>query len=260
MFRRFLILQILVLGGLSTVFLLPPTPDIQPSAVIVDSLERPDLPSLMIMSGWTGGPKVKPTEKELSSLADDTNFARRNYTRRLLSANGDAEAAQSLQASIVLSGKDINNSLHRPERCLPSQGLNIESSTVMSVPLRGGKTFNLTKLHCSATDKGSPERKGSGQSYVHLNYYWFVGRDSLKHTHYGRTLKDMRDRLIEGYDQRWAYVTLSLNLLSGQYQDETGKIVNQKAPTEEEADRLVTEFAAELMPEIIRLNDIKDWD
>ena len=28
----------------------------------------------------------------------------------------------AVQASIVLSGHDLNDSIHRPERCLPAQG------------------------------------------------------------------------------------------------------------------------------------------
>lgn len=258
MFKRLLILQILVLAGLSSVFFLPHS-SLQPSAILLDSLQHPDLPNQLIMAGWTAGPKIKPAEKELGALADDTNFARRNFYRQVTGDDGRS-GLQTLQASIVLSGKDLNNSIHRPERCLPAQGMNIESSTVQRIPLKNGKSLTLTKLHCSATDKASPDHPGSGKPYVYLNYYWFVGHDSFKHTHYGRTLKDMKDRLLGGYDQRWAYITVSLSLLSGQYQDETGRQVTLNAPTEAEADRMVAEFTAELAPEIIRLNDIKEWD
>lgn len=253
MFRRLLILQILALGGLGSVFLLPKAPHMQSSAIITDSQDHPDLPSVMVTTGWTAGPRLKPAEKELAALADDTNFARRDYTRQ---APGEMNpnVMETLQASIVLSGKDLNNSLHRPERCLPAQGLNIQSSTEMPVALKGGKTIKLTKLHCTATDKRT------GNPYVYLNYYWFVGHDSFKNTHYGRTLKDMKDRLFQGYDQRWGYITVSLNLVTGQFQDDMGRIRVMKSPDEAGADRMVAEFVAELAPEIVRLQDIKDWD
>lgn len=253
MFRRLLILQLLALGGLSSVFLLPKVPDLQSSAIVTDSQDHPDLPGILVSTGWTAGPRIKPAEKELQALADDTNFARRDYTRQV-AGEMNPNILETLQASIVLSGKDLNNSLHRPERCLPAQGLNIQSSTEMPVPLPGGNSFKLTKLHCTATDKRT------GNSYVYLNYYWFVGHDSFKNTHYGRTLKDMKDRLLQGYDQRWAYITVSLNLVTGQFQDETGRVRVMKAPDEAGADRMVTDFIRELAPEIVRLKDIKDWD
>lgn len=253
MVRRLLILQLLLLGGLGSVFLLPKAPPMQASALVVNAQDHPDLPNQLIMSGWSGGNRIKPAEKELAALADDTNFARRNYFRPV-PGSLDRSLTQTLQASIVLSGKDLNNSIHRPERCLPAQGMNIESGTLMKVPLRSGKALTLKKLHCSATDAAT------GTPYVYLNYYWFVGHDSLQYSHYGRTLKDMKDRLIQGYDQRWAYITVSLSLISVPGVNEMGQRVNMVAPTEEEADRLVSEFVSELAPEIIQLDTIREWD
>jgi hypothetical protein len=37
--------------------------------------------------------------------------------------------------SIVLSGHDLDNSIHRPERCLPAQGWTIVDSTSLSLPV-----------------------------------------------------------------------------------------------------------------------------
>ena len=48
----------------------------------------------------------------------------------------------------------------------------------------------------------------------HVFYYWFVGSHSLTAGHYDRTFIDMKDRLLGGFDQRWAYV-----LLGGQITD-----------------------------------------
>lgn len=247
MFKRLLLLQLLIAGGLSAVFLLPKAPPLQPSAV---SLE---LPNLLILSGWTGGPKMEPTEKELKALAMDTDFSRRNYYR---SAGLDTPpgSREMLQASIVLSGKDLNNSLHRPERCLPAQGLNLISSSEMPVKLKDGRTITLTRLKCSATD---PSTRAS---YTHLNYYWFVGHDSVKHTHYGRTLKDMRDRLFEGYDQRWAYITVSSNLIQAGMEDDSGQRFWTAKLSEDQTDQNVVEFVAELAPAIINLPSVRTID
>ncbi|MES2469684.1 MAG: exosortase-associated EpsI family protein [Verrucomicrobiota bacterium] len=246
MLNRLILLQVLIAGGLSLVFLLPKSPPLQPSAV---SLE---LPNVMILSGWTAGPKIDPSERELLVLAKDTNFARRVY-RRNAGMDAPAGAREELQASIVLSGKDLNNSVHRPERCLPAQGLNLVSSTEIPVKLKGGQQITLTRLLCTGNHPGTQT------TYTHLNYYWFVGHDSVKNTHYGRTLKDMRDRLMEGYDQRWAYITISSNLVSIPLRDEDGQEYFTARLSEEETDRNVAEFVSELAPEIIDLKAVKSW-
>lgn len=247
MLNRLIVLQLLIAGGLSLVFLLPKTPPLHQSAVSLT------LPNVLILSGWAAGPKLEPSEKELKALAQDTDFSRRNYYRSA-SMEAPPGSREMLQTSIVMSGKDLNNSVHRPERCLPAQGLNLVSSTELPVKLKGGRTITLTRLKCTANDSS---RK---TSYTHLNYYWFVGHDSVKHTHYGRTLKDMRDRLMEGYDQRWAYITISSNLVKSVQQDETGHEFLSTSLSEEETDRNVVEFVAELAPEIIDLKAIRTID
>lgn len=246
MFKRLLILQVLLTGGLSLIFLLPKAPPLQDSAVSLN------LPNILVVSGWAAGPKIEPSEKELKTLSQDTDFSRRNYYRAAGSEQ-PAGSRESMQASIVMSGKDLNNSLHRPERCLPAQGLNLISSTEMPVKLKTGQTVVITRLKCTAND-------AANKSYTHMNYYWFVGHDSIKHTHYGRTLKDMRDRLMEGYDQRWAYITVSTNLVRAVMRDESGHEYLNVALSEEETDRNVAEFISELGPEIINLRAVKSID
>lgn len=246
MFKRLLVLQLLLTGGLSLIFLLPKAPPLQDSAVSLN------LPNILVLSGWTAGPKIEPSEKELQTLSQDTDFSRRNYYRTA-GPDQPAGSRESMQASIVMSGKDLNNSLHRPERCLPAQGLNLISSTEVPVTLKTGQTVYITRLKCSGND-------AANRSYTHMNYYWFVGHDSIKHTHYGRTLKDMRDRLMEGYDQRWAYITVSTNLVRAVMKDEAGQDYLNVALTEEETDRNVVEFVSELGPEIIHLAAVKTID
>lgn len=247
MFRRLLILQFLIAGGLSLVFLLPKSPPLQESAV---SLQ---LPNLLVPSGWAAGPKITPSERELLVLAQDTNFSRRNYYRQA-GFEAPAHSREVLQTSIVLSGKDLNNSLHRPERCLPAQGFNVVSSSELPVTLRNGQRVVLTRLKCTGTESNST------RTFTHLNYYWFVGKDSLQHTHYGRTLKDMKDRLIGGYDQRWAYITISSNLIKAWAEDENGQRYLTHQLSEEETDRNVVEFVSELAPLIVDLEKITHWE
>lgn len=247
MLKRLIILQVLLVAGLGSVFLLPKSPPLQESAVSMQ------LPNVLIVSGWGAEKNIEPSAKEIGALAKDTEFARRNYYR---SAGMDAlpGSREMLQASIVLSGKDINNSLHRPERCLPAQGLNLISSSEVPVKLRNGKTLVLTRLKCQGNDE-------TGKNpYTHLNYYCFIGHDSAKHTHYGRTLQDMKDRLVGGYDQRWAYITVSSNLVQARMRDENNNEFISSQLTEEQTDKNVAEFMAELTPEIMNLDRLKSID
>ncbi len=246
MLKRLFILQAVLAGGLSLVFLLPKSPPLQPSAVSLA------LPNVLVLSGWTAGPKLEPSEKELKALAQDTDFARRSYYRAA-GMEAPRGSREMLQASIVLSGKDINNSVHRPERCLPAQGLNLVSSRDFPVVLRGGQRITLTRLRCTGTDAASKA------SYTHLSYYWFVGHDSVEHSHYGRTFKDMRDRLMEGYDQRWAYITVSANLVRALAKDENGQDFITSKLDEEQTDRSVEEFVSELAPELLDVRAVKEW-
>ncbi len=43
-----------------------------------------------------------------------------------------------------------------------------------------------------------------------VTYYFFVGHDRVTNDHLERTLVDMKDRLLRGMDQRWAYVSASM--------------------------------------------------
>jgi hypothetical protein len=43
-----------------------------------------------------------------------------------------------------------------------------------------------------------------------LTYYFFVGHEQLTNDHIERTVMDMKDRLVRGMDQRWAYVSTTM--------------------------------------------------
>ncbi len=107
----------------------------------------------------------KPSKAELEQLAADTSFARRVYTN----AFGD-----SIMASIVLAGEDPDNSLHRPERCLPAQGWTILDSKVVTIddPDLPNNSLEVTRLQ---NQQKIQDEKGNIQTIYNLNYYWFVG-------------------------------------------------------------------------------------
>ncbi len=117
--KRIVTLQAIVVLGLGSVFLLPRQTRPSPAGIALE------LPAEMGM--WTGK-EMAITDKELQVLSNDTRFARRMYTNPF----GD-----EIMVSIVLSGEDMNNSIHRPERCLPAQGWTIEHSALTGVPVGG---------------------------------------------------------------------------------------------------------------------------
>jgi hypothetical protein len=159
-------------------------------------------------------------------LAKDTQFARKIYR----SPDGD-----QIFVSIVLSGDDMASSIHRPERCLPAQGYNLRSSAKEAIPVGNSQSLDTTLLK---SVRLVVDDAGNERLMTNLNYYWFIGYNHLTPSHLQRTLWDMRDRLLFGYDQRWAYVTVTGNVTEG-----------LARPNRSEADtaKVIEGFTAELV-------------
>ncbi len=100
----------------------------------------------------------------------------------------------------------MNSSIHRPERCLPAQGHNNLHSTQRRVILEDGRSLTFTRL----VSKSYPASlKDAPIKHInHVNYYIFIGHESIETAHLGRTLRDMIDRVLKGYVQRWAYLQI----------------------------------------------------
>lgn len=265
MTRRLIILLIVLTAGLATVHLLPKA---QPRK---DSAIRMELPRIVGL-GWTAGRDKKPEDKETKILGDDTDFKRRSYHRSPSGMNADG-AIEAIEASIVLSGRDMARSIHRPERCLDAQGWNLDPGQYVEVPLRNGKKLFVRRLLCTR-----PVQTSAGPvTFSMLNYYWFVGHDTVTASHYQRAWQDIKDRIFEGTDQRWAYVTVSMYLtplepyLMTEFDDPSDlesrlseeELKRRKlwpcAFTTEEGDKLIVEFIRDLFPDIADLDAIKTW-
>ena len=120
-----------VLGSaLGAVYFLPKAGDVAGSAV------KMELP------GSTGGWSFKTqsaSRDEVGTLTPDTEFAKAICLRpRPGEVNPDGYLVPDrVDLSIVLSGYDLNNSIHRPERCMPAQGHTITLSLIhISEPTR----------------------------------------------------------------------------------------------------------------------------
>ena len=190
--RRLLILQAVLLLGLGSVFLVPQKTGLGPAGI---AMKLPDT-----VDEWQGE-DAPVTKEELAGLASDTRFARRFYKN----AAGD-----KLYVSIVLSGEDMSNSIHRPERCLAAQGWTVENTAYVQVPLaNGARPLEVTRL-VNEREWRSPA--GRTIPRRNLNYYWFIGSEDVTASHWTRTYIDVKDRLLRGENQRWAYVTVATDI------------------------------------------------
>lgn len=224
------LLPVLMGSALGAVYVLPKAGKTAESAV------RMELP------GSTGGwsfEKLTASQDEINTLSGDTEFAKAICLRpRPGEVNVDGYLIPDrVDLSVVLSGHDLNNSIHRPERCMPAQGHTIDASGDVVLTLKNGRSFEVKRLRSvqSLKDKGTGEVKAS---FNCVTYYFFVGHDQITNDHLERTLIDMKDRLVRGMDQRWAYVSASMWF---------GKIpwIEDKEVSEAEADEKLRAFLSD---------------
>lgn len=220
--KRLLQVQAVLLAGFGSVFLLPHSNKTSPAGIAMT------LPN--VVGVWIGD-DAAVTQKELDTLAKDTQFARKIYT----GPEGD-----QILVSIVLSGDDMTNSIHRPERCLPAQGWQMRSSSSRIIQIPGGKTLGVTRLQNARTVQTPDKRR---LTVTNLDYYWFIGYKDMTASHLTRTEIDLRDRIMYGYSQRWAYVTIAANVTKGIWRPER---------TEEQTAAMLDEFIQQLAPRLQR--------
>lgn len=214
--KRLLLLQGIILFGMGAIFLLPSSPKSQPVGV---NLQLPET-----IGTWIGRDE-DVTEKEKGTLGADTRFSRKRYR------NG---SGQEVYVSIVLGGQDMNTSIHLPERCLPAQGWTIVDKRVLSIPLAPPDPHQLaiTRLHNMRPAKTIA---GTPFTLYAADYYWFVGYKDTTPSHWTRTYIDIRDRVLRGYNQRWAFITVMA-------------LLDPERRPDAEVDKVVQDFIRELVP------------
>ncbi len=196
------LLPLVLTGTLGAVYFLPS------AGVVAEAAVRMEMPDRS--GGWQFH-NVPPSEAELDALASDTEFSKA-VCRQIRPGEISAEGyyyADRLDLSIVLSGYDLNNSIHRPERCMPAQGHTITSSSDVDLKLPNGREFTAKRL-LSVQSIPTNEEKTEYVSFNCVTYYFFVGHDQITHDHLGRTFIDMKDRIVRGLDQRWAYASATM--------------------------------------------------
>jgi EpsI family protein len=219
MIKRLAILQSILAVGLGSVFFVPKDIRMQPSAI---GLSLPES-----VGDWQGADQpISQGERDI--LGPDTQFSRKLYTN----AVGD-----DIYASVVISGPDMNTSIHRPERCLPAQGWTITDSRTATLPTASG-SLKATRLH---NIRALRANNGEQVTINSINYYWFVGHSDVTASHFERTWIDIRDRLLNGRNQQWAYVTV-VAIVTKDY-----KIFGR---TEKQTDELIHGFMKEFVPRL----------
>ena len=219
--KRAAVLQVVLLGGLGSVFLVPRNVAFEPAAV------NRSLPQEI--GNWYGTDQAI-TQFERDVLGPNTEFARKNYRN----PRGD-----EIFVSVVLSGPDMNTSIHRPERCLPAQGWTVADTGHLLLSTPAGP-LNITRLHNMRSERSDSDHSVTIYS---LNYYWFVGHADETASHLERTWIDIRDRLLKGRNQQWAYVTVAALVT---------KDFRVFGRTEKETDDLLQAFISELVPMLQR--------
>jgi EpsI family protein len=218
--KRLFQVQVVLLAGFGSIFLLPHSNKVSPAGIAMN------LPN--VIGAWFGD-DAEITQKERDTLAKDTQFVRKIYT---------GPYRDQIYVSIVLSGDDMTNSIHRPERCLPAQGWLVRSSSKRTIPLRNGKALELTRLQNSQVVETADKRRFTVNN---LNYYWFIGYKDMTASHLSRTEIDLRDRMLGGFSQRWAYVTVAATVTEG---------LAENGRSEKQTADIVEQFIKELAPRL----------
>jgi hypothetical protein len=241
--KRASILLAVVALGLSLIFVLPKGLSHQPLGV-VDMAAMPEY-----VGAWRGK-DLEVTKKERDTLGEDTDFARKAYTTLSNFRGKKAEIPNSftgITLSVVLSGQDMNTSIHRAERCLPTQGWNIADKRETAINIPGRGSFTATRLYNTKLFTDNAGRAGTARM---LSYYWFVGHTETTGSHFERTFIDMKDRLLSGYNQRWAYITVTASIPP---QPDPAKQSEADATVDEMLREFITTFTPKAVKEGVSL-------
>lgn len=188
--KTFLPVIILGIFALATIYL-PRDINLQPCSISGNLPLEYDLP-------FWHGTRTQESKAERGILAPDTRFFKANYRR--LSLDDWNKKMPDINVSVVISGNDMNNSIHRPELCLPAQGFLNLHGTPDEIKLSDGRIFKVTKLSSFML---RPDAHPKRLHFIH--YYFFIGHHRATHSHASRNFFDIQDRLFKGYGQRWSY-------------------------------------------------------
>ena len=151
------------------------------------------------------GVTVQPSQAELFILPPDTTYAKKAYETT------EPGRTDRIFCMIVLSGRE-KRSIHRPERCLPGQGWDIQSTSTVTIPLASGHQLGTTALLLRRPEARSDGTRVDRQSYF---VYWFVAKDVTTPYYLEHILLTNWDLLFHRINQRWAYISIQSDITQG---------------------------------------------
>ena len=249
--KRSIILAATLSCGLSCIWILPKRGNVAPSSLSKTEINAKEKTPPLEFGEWQGF-KSLPTAEERKILATDTNFIKARYISDDLPALQclDGRLFQNfLSLSIVISGHDINNSIHRPERCLVAQGHTEMLSFPDSIETPKARKFGVQRITSKALFPLA-ETEPNTHARGFISYYYFVGHKRMTNSHYTRTIMDMKDRLLTGTDQQWSFVMVSAS-------HDLGATPEESAQKRESMDKKIRQFMGELTDRIVAWDELE---
>jgi len=153
-----------------------------------------DLPARVLDFTSTNVPE---SDIELGYFPKDTSFAQRWYT--------SADDLPGISATIILMGAD-RTSIHRPEYCLAGQGFTCDEKTVVDISVGGPDPYQLPVAKWKVSRRvQQPDGQNVKISGVYV--FWFVADNEQTTGNVQFQCYLVRDLLLKGILQRWAYVS-----------------------------------------------------
>jgi len=174
------------------------------AALIPDSVAmKIDLPARVLDFTSTNVPEANVV---LSYLPKDTSFVERYYA--------PPDDSPGITATIVLMGTD-RTSIHRPEYCLAGQGFTCDRKEVVNIPVEGPQPYQLpvSKWEVSRMVQ-QPDGQKTKISGIYV--FWFVADNEQTTGIVPFQCYLIRDLLLKGILQRWAYISYFSACLPGQ--------------------------------------------
>lgn len=250
--KRFFLAPLVLAMALGSIFVLPRRGEVMLTSLSPTAIDMEDKAPPLELGEWVGQ-SASPSEKEVAILNPDTHFIKGSYTSYDMPSlyDGSGQRFQSaINLSIVISGFDINNSIHRPERCLRAQGHVNMLSLPDQLTTPAGRQLKVQRLTSSYPI--APKQEGDRPFPIgFISYYYFVGHKNLTHDHWLRTLIDMKDRLLYGADQQWSFVMVSMPYNLGKNPQDTHD-------RQQQADKKIRQLLGELTDRIVDWPNIPD--
>ena len=140
-----------------------------------------------------GSPLSRVSVGEMNLLPDSTPVFRRIYHR---------PGGPDLTVTIVFSGIE-RRSIHRPQRCLVSQGNRITDEYSRDCAVGPNARMELRVL-----EFGRPDSAGDDPGSVYAYWLFNPERETVHHTE--RFLRMMYDNCFRDYRPRWGYASIAL--------------------------------------------------